>query len=478
MDKHFFGQMLRVGCVGFGGGNALIPVLESAFGLDRSERDRSDFDRDILVANLTPGALPVEIASSMGRRAGGRLGMVFGSAAMALPGTVLALLCFWLLSDVQQELLGAVKTASVGISAFIICLLAEYVEKTHQTCRREGRGPMALVVTLGVCVLVWGKNLHKLLGVEGTPLLSVSALTVLLASFFALGFVGTRKNRGRMVVAAPLCLVYLLGHGKRGLFADTLLLHCVELVMTLLFLFGCATSLRRKEGRSVDWKGLAGDFACWGVVLALCAVPALMLSADALSLMGRGILSSLMSFGGGDAYLTIAESLFVDTGMIRSERFFGEVVTVVNILPGSILCKTLAGVGFYLGIEGSGSVVTGLLLSVLGFVCSVAASCCAFNLLFYFYDALTGFPAFEALGRWVRPIVSGLLVNVALSLLVQGRGLIDYIHINAALIVPLVLVLSAGNLLVRRKWGWNALLVIILDIFAAFAILYPAAILG
>ena len=59
-----------------------------------------------------------------------------------------------------------------------------------------------------------------------------------------------------------------------------------------------------------------------------------------------------------DRYLTIADGLFVDTNMVTESQFYGHIVSVVNVLPGSILCKTLCGVGYYLGINISGSIVT------------------------------------------------------------------------------------------------------------------------
>lgn len=46
-----------------------------------------------------------------------------------------------------------------------------------------------------------------------------------------------------------------------------------------------------------------------------------------------------MSFGGGDAYMTIADGIFVGGGMITSQQYYNHIVPAVNVLPGSILCK-------------------------------------------------------------------------------------------------------------------------------------------
>ena len=54
--------MLKIGAIGFGGGTALIPVIEDEV-VNNSLADEDEFNKDVIVANITPGALPVEIAS-------------------------------------------------------------------------------------------------------------------------------------------------------------------------------------------------------------------------------------------------------------------------------------------------------------------------------------------------------------------------------------------------------------------------------
>ena len=78
--SRFILKMFKIGCIGFGGGSALIPVMEREFiGTDDAHRKldtKENFDKDILIASLTPGALPVELASSLGWRNFGAKGML------------------------------------------------------------------------------------------------------------------------------------------------------------------------------------------------------------------------------------------------------------------------------------------------------------------------------------------------------------------------------------------------------------------
>lgn len=129
----------------------------------------------------------------------------------------------------------------------------------------------------------------------------------------------------------------------------------------------------------------------------------------------------IMSFGGGDAYLTVADGMFVDSGMVTKEEFYSMLAPLTNVLPGSILCKTLSGVGYYIGIEISGSVLGGLSVALAGFAISIVASCSVISLMTGLYEAFGNLNVFSELKRWIRPIVSGLLVNVILSLIVQVK---------------------------------------------------------
>ena len=64
----FIRSMFRIGCIGFGGGSALIPVIEKEIVERQGIDTKQNIDKDVIVASITPGALPVEIAASIGRQ--------------------------------------------------------------------------------------------------------------------------------------------------------------------------------------------------------------------------------------------------------------------------------------------------------------------------------------------------------------------------------------------------------------------------
>ena len=62
----------------------------------------------------------------------------------------------------------------------------------------------------------------------------------------------------------------------------------------------------------------------------------------------------------------------------------------------------------------------GLTFAVAGFISSIAVSCGFFMLIYRLYDSLQTLWAFRMVSRWIRPILSGLLLNIILSLVNQG----------------------------------------------------------
>lgn len=470
----FMLSMAQVGCIGFGGGSALIPVLEERF-IEKEKLDtKKNFDQDVIVANLTPGALPVEIAGSLGRRNFGRIGMILGAVMMAFPGAVGTLLLFTILSSAQSELLTYIKVASVGVNAFIICLLVHYIHNVMKECRKESirRFRKAIFVMSAVFLVTCGTNVYKLLGIDREPIFAVSTFTVLLAAFFSFFYTRSDYSKKHIAITVILCGSYFLAHGQAGVLASTALVRAVEALMIILALYGAAQSMKGSRfTHSLDSRKLFGDLRTLMVFLVIFTIPAAVISREAWIYLGKGILSTLMSFGGGDAYLTIADGLFVNSGMISDSAYYGEIVTVVNILPGSILCKTLLGVGYYLGLDVGGSTASGIIFAVLGFVCSIAISCGTFSIVYYMYDSMHKSKIFVVVGRWIRPIIAGLLINIMLALLNQNKVTAGLVDRAVPSVLVFTLLLAGVDYLLMNRFKWKTPWLILINLAAAFLFL-------
>lgn len=435
-------SMLRIGTIGFGGGNALIPVIEKEVVENGKLVTKREYDEDVVAACITPGALPVEIAAGIGQRLGGSAGMIVAASMMAFPGAFFTVLAMTVLTGGQGAALTGIRYISIGLGAFIISLLLAYAIKTLNAMHQAGTQAFrAMCLAMAAVFLLSSeKNLYALAGASVEPVFHLSVLSILGVSFFLIIFLGSGFSKGKGIAAAVLTASFLLSGSKLPVLSAPLLHDATAMLMAVLGLCGLVRSFR-SGNEAVDGMKLLKDTLrevfVWLAFALLLGLPALMMLPDSVSYLGAGFLSSLLSFGGGDAYLTIADGLFVQGGTVPAADFYGQLVPVANALPGSILCKILTGIGYLAGFR-MGGTSAGLILSLAGFAVSVAASGLIFGLIARLLRTFHDVPVFRQISLWVRPIISGLLLNVALSML---RTNLD---IGAGLFVPEGIVLGTS----------------------------------
>lgn len=417
-------SMLKIGVVGFGGGSALIPVIEKEVVEEQRQVKKKEYDKDVIVASITPGALPVEIATGLGKRAYGVKGMMFSALLMAFPGVLMTVLLLSVLSRLDRALLTQIECVSIGITSFISCLLTDYAKKTLTEARKESRGRFdrALVIMVGVFILTSEKTIYNILGIDHAPFFSLSTIQVLGIAFFGILYTHCKFTKKNLLVSGITIGLYLLCISDKTAFDTQYLQLALKVFMFVLSIRGLYRSITNgaKKHKKVSWVPLAKEELVWGLFTLVLSIPAFILYSDTFLYLARGLASSIISFGGGDAYLSVADGMFVSTGMISESNFYGHLVSIVNVLPGSILCKTLAAVGYYLGYGTSQSVMAGFSVALAGFACSVTASGGVFCLIYYFYECFEKLAVFRMISRWIRPIIAGLLLTVMLSMVYQN----------------------------------------------------------
>lgn len=424
--KELLSVMFKIGCIGFGGGTALIPVIEEEVTGENQLVDEDEFNKDVIVANITPGALPVEIASGIGRSVCGIPGMILAAVMMALPGTFLTVLIVSLINQSGAAILRQILFASAGVTAYIIYMLIEYSRGTYRECRGNRNAKSGMFFMVLVFILTSGKELFQIAGIDKTPLFDISTVNILVVAFFIIFYTNGKFSKGKFFVSAIISILYCLCVGKARIISNDLVLLILRLLMIILSVYGIRKGINGKIPFS--WKALrklVKEEVFWMLFLFILSLPAFFLFKDTLKFIGQGLISALMSFGGGDAYLAVANGLFVNTGMVGYEDFYSKVVSVANALPGSILCKILAGVGYILGHQTNGGMLAGYAVAVSGFACSVAASGGTFSAVTYIYERFENLEIFQTIKRYIRPIVAGLLLSVCASMVYQNMTIAD-----------------------------------------------------
>ena len=464
--------MLKIGFIGFGGGSALIPVIEE----EVVEKDKvvteEQFNDDVMIASITPGALPVEVATGIGRQAAGLKGMAVAATAMALPGALLTVLLQAVISGAGSAVKSQINYLSIGISAFIILTLLTYSLGTLRQAANKKESQLYSLIILGVFLLSGEKSIYQLFGLNIKPIFALSTIQVLGAAFFVILFTkGYVYSLRRTIPAVVITVCYLLCVGNAHIIPLAAKPFILTL-MTVLSIIGLVQSvLESPQKKAFPVKRLATSVGFWLIFVAILSIPAMFLTAKALKFAGMGWLSSVMSFGGGDAYLSVAQGLFVEGGVISNADFYGNVVSVANALPGSILCKILTGIAYDVGYNLNGSILEGLLVALSGFACSVAASGAIFELVFCVYEKYESLQIFSVVKHFIRPIISGLLLTVAVSLYTSGiRGQLQTGNGSTAALIITLIVLAVNLVLIwMQKKGKNIHLILKIAISAGIS---------
>ena len=80
-----FLSMLKIGCFAFGGGYAIIALLENEFISKRKWIDHDEFLDVVAIAESTPGPIAINCSTYIGYKREGILGAIFATAGMCIP---------------------------------------------------------------------------------------------------------------------------------------------------------------------------------------------------------------------------------------------------------------------------------------------------------------------------------------------------------------------------------------------------------
>ena len=136
-----FASFFKSGAFTFGGGYAMIPLIQH----EAVEKRKWVTDEDILdivaIAESTPGPIAINSATFVGYRAAGVLGSVCATLGVVLPSFVIILALSFVLAQFQQ--FAAVQYAFYGIRAGVLALLVKALWTMYQ---KSPKGWAAYVV--------------------------------------------------------------------------------------------------------------------------------------------------------------------------------------------------------------------------------------------------------------------------------------------------------------------------------------------
>ena len=187
-----FLEFLKIGLFTFGGGYAMIPMIEEQVST-HSERwgisvnSLTDF---IAVSESTPGPFAINIATFIGTKADGFVGAFFATLGVILPSFLIILFIAWLFSKIMNNrfvkgALNGVKPIVVGLiisTAFFFFLKVMLFNgnELFKTDINFDRASFAILLMLLGALLLYKKKKKKSLN----PILLLAISAVLGIIFF------------------------------------------------------------------------------------------------------------------------------------------------------------------------------------------------------------------------------------------------------------------------------------------------------
>ncbi|MDR2468795.1 MAG: chromate transporter [Spirochaetaceae bacterium] len=117
----------KMGCVTFGGGYAMLPVLERELIEKRMWVTFEEVMRYYTIAQVTPGIIAVNICTFIGYKRKGIAGGIIATIAFVMPSATLAVIISFLLQDFSE--IPTVKYAFNGIRLAAAALVFDTVLK-------------------------------------------------------------------------------------------------------------------------------------------------------------------------------------------------------------------------------------------------------------------------------------------------------------------------------------------------------------
>ena len=170
-----FIRFLKVGIVGFGGGWAILPIIEREVVEEAKWLSRSEYLNLVAIAGSTPGPVAVNAATYVGFKLAGPLGAFVATSAVVLPPFIIVSLIAYALATYitnrfVQALLNGLKAAVIGL---ILLALFSTIKGTYVALPKIPQILSIIIIVAFVIVSVSVFKIHPLFSLLASALLGI-----------------------------------------------------------------------------------------------------------------------------------------------------------------------------------------------------------------------------------------------------------------------------------------------------------------
>jgi chromate transporter len=142
----------RIGCLTFGGGYAIMPILERELIRKKGWTTMDEVMDYYTISQVTPGIIAVNISTFIGYKLRGVMGGIVSTAAFVSPSFVIITFIAVFLGSYQD--LPLVRNAFGGIRVAVGALVLDTVIKMIRGFYRDFKAVILFVIALGLSVIL------------------------------------------------------------------------------------------------------------------------------------------------------------------------------------------------------------------------------------------------------------------------------------------------------------------------------------
>jgi chromate transporter len=159
-----FLSFFKIGSFTFGGGYAMIPLIEAEVVAKNKWLTKEEFIDVIVVSQTFPGALAVNSCTFIGYKLGGPIGAVLGLLGVVLPSFIIILIIAMFFTKFRN--LYIVELIFKGINAAVPLLIVVGVNSISKSVSKTTKNIIIILLTI-VAILVFSINPVYIILVSG-----------------------------------------------------------------------------------------------------------------------------------------------------------------------------------------------------------------------------------------------------------------------------------------------------------------------
>ncbi len=172
----------KIGSVTFGGGLAMIPILERELAEKRKWTTHSDLMDYYAVSQVTPGIIAVNVATFLGYKRLGIIGGIATTLGVVLPSLIIiSIIAFGLESIAHIEW---IRKALAGINIAVAAMLTRIVWTFIKSSIKTPKNIFGIVIALCSFIVVTVFNIDSAFIILGAALCGLASYGIMQVSVF------------------------------------------------------------------------------------------------------------------------------------------------------------------------------------------------------------------------------------------------------------------------------------------------------